>query len=278
MPRRLSRQICGLRKHKNDLPKQTFCAPLGHGIAHLSIMGNGELFTMKSLLLGLSIAAVGAVTAAHAGSVTIGNITIAQIGSQNPSTFDNNAVGSYTGTSSAIYNGALGPISFVAGADTTGVTNGTTNSAAEPDQETTNYLWGLHDGTTVTFTKGPATSFLIWWGSIDAIAGANRYDNILALSNGDAITGSDLVNAVAALGNIDGEGTQTGFLDDQWFRISDVTSFASFTATSSQNAFEFDMAGGVPEPSTWAMMLLGFAGLGYAAFHRRKGSAPRVMA
>ena len=25
---------------------------------------------------------------------------------------------------------------------------------------------------------------------------------------------------------------------------------------------------GVPEPSTWAMMLLGFAGLGYAAFRR----------
>jgi hypothetical protein len=25
---------------------------------------------------------------------------------------------------------------------------------------------------------------------------------------------------------------------------------------------------GVPEPSTWAMMALGFAGLGYAAFRR----------
>jgi hypothetical protein len=34
----------------------------------------------------------------------------------------------------------------------------------------------------------------------------------------------------------------------------------------------------VPEPSTWAMMLIGFAGLGYAAFHRRKDSAPRAMA
>ncbi len=26
----------------------------------------------------------------------------------------------------------------------------------------------------------------------------------------------------------------------------------------------------VPEPSTWALMLLGFAGLGYAAFRRRR--------
>jgi hypothetical protein len=25
----------------------------------------------------------------------------------------------------------------------------------------------------------------------------------------------------------------------------------------------------VPEPSTWAMMLLGFAGLGYAGYRRR---------
>ena len=28
----------------------------------------------------------------------------------------------------------------------------------------------------------------------------------------------------------------------------------------------------VTEPSTWAMMLIGFAGLGYAALHRRKSS------
>jgi hypothetical protein len=33
----------------------------------------------------------------------------------------------------------------------------------------------------------------------------------------------------------------------------------------------------VPEPSTWAMMLIGFAGLGYAAF-RRKGAAGAISA
>jgi hypothetical protein len=27
----------------------------------------------------------------------------------------------------------------------------------------------------------------------------------------------------------------------------------------------------VPEPSTWAMMLLGFAGLGYAGYRRARG-------
>jgi hypothetical protein len=40
--------------------------------------------------------------------------------------------------------------------------------------------------------------------------------------------------------------------------------------------FGFDLAvgGAVPEPSTWAMMLLGFAGLGYAGY--RKAREPRV--
>ena len=34
---------------------------------------------------------------------------------------------------------------------------------------------------------------------------------------------------------------------------------------------------GVPEPSTWAMLMLGFAGLGYAAFRRNaKGQRSAV--
>ena len=30
---------------------------------------------------------------------------------------------------------------------------------------------------------------------------------------------------------------------------------------------------GVPEPSTWAMMILGFAGIGFMAYRRRNKSA-----
>jgi hypothetical protein len=46
---------------------------------------------------------------------------------------------------------------------------------------------------------------------------------------------------------------------------------------SSTQGFGFDysvaatgFAGGVPEPSTWAMMLLGFAGLGFAFRQSRR--------
>jgi hypothetical protein len=36
--------------------------------------------------------------------------------------------------------------------------------------------------------------------------------------------------------------------------------------------------GAVPEPSTWAMMLLGFAGIGYAVYRRKKGAPGTALA
>jgi hypothetical protein len=38
------------------------------------------------------------------------------------------------------------------------------------------------------------------------------------------------------------------------------------------------MGSSVPEPKTWAMMLLGFAGLGYAAFRRGAKAKARTLA
>jgi hypothetical protein len=44
--------------------------------------------------------------------------------------------------------------------------------------------------------------------------------------------------------------------------------------------FDFAVGGAVPEPSTWAMMLVGFAGLGFAGYRRarRAMSAPAQSA
>ena len=38
----------------------------------------------------------------------------------------------------------------------------------------------------------------------------------------------------------------------------------------------FVLGGAVPEPSTWAMMLLGFAGLGFAGYRIDRRSPPLV--
>jgi PEP-CTERM motif len=64
------------------------------------------------------------------------------------------------------------------------------------------------------------------------------------------------------------------------FTFTDVTpiihiangTIASFSASFSGNA----SASAVPEPSTWAMLALGFAGLGFAGLRRRKASVSIV--
>jgi len=42
----------------------------------------------------------------------------------------------------------------------------------------------------------------------------------------------------------------------------------TFTTPEYESWYAFTVGSAVPEPSTWAMMMLGFAGLGYGAFRR----------
>jgi hypothetical protein len=53
-----------------------------------------------------------------------------------------------------------------------------------------------------------------------------------------------------------------------------VFSATAYTTSWTNTGFVNKLDAPVPEPSTWAMMLLGFAGLGYAAFRRRP--SPRL--
>jgi hypothetical protein len=56
------------------------------------------------------------------------------------------------------------------------------------------------------------------------------------------------------------------------FSGADQTNFGGLRLSSSQNAFEVDnfVVTGVPEPATWALMLLGFGGIGFAMRRSRK--------
>jgi hypothetical protein len=122
---------------------------------------------------------------------------------------------------------------------------------------------------TVTWAPNNAqTSISIYWGSIDGVVGGNLNSFAVTMDN-YTLTGADLV-AMGALGN----GSQTDPLANQLVTITGLAPFTSATFTSTNNAFEFSIGSGVPETSTWAMMALGFAGLGYAAFRRNtKGRA-----
>jgi hypothetical protein len=201
-----------------------------------------------------------------AGSANAGTITVSLAsgpGASNFGAFDNLTPGATSGTSNTYY----GPVSISGDG---AVVDTTTGSYARPAGDSTNYLYGGASGETVTFLKGPITTFDIYWGSIDALTPNDRYDNLLKLSNGDSITGSQLVADIAGL---TGSGDQFASNSNAWIQVTDSSAFSSFTASSPSPAFEFDLASPVPEPSTWALMLLGFASLGFAG-HRRRKSRP----
>ena len=68
-----------------------------------------------------------------------------------------------------------------------------------------------------------------------------------------------------------------------WARLLGPTSLSTFgynLVADGSGGYGFDLAvgGAVPEPSTWAMMALGFAGLGFLGYRARRAEARRSVA
>jgi hypothetical protein len=112
---------------------------------------------------------------------------------------------------------------------------------------------------------GPASvsSFEFDWGSLDSY-------NTLTIFSSDgtvmAIPGSTFTNP--ANGDQHSPGTNGLFT----VTGSGGTTFTGIELTSSTNSFEIDnlAVGNVPEPGIWAMMLIGFGGVGAAMRSRRR--------
>jgi hypothetical protein len=137
---------------------------------------------------------------------------------------------------------------------------------ATPYGDATNYLAVLGGGSEQIAFSGVKTSFGLYWGSVDTYNSLTFYDGNTSVAT---ISGTDVAPPLAA------NGGQTDYASNGYVLISALPQFDRVVAASSSNSFEFDnvVAGGtsaVPEPSTWAMLLLGFAGLGYAGFRRSK--------
>ena len=101
------------------------------------------------------------------------------------------------------------------------------------------------------------------WGTVDAGDWRNR----IATSGGDVITGTNVLTACAAEGFTCSD-EHTNVL----LRISGLNdfTFAKFSDRDN-NSFEYvPVAGAVPEPSTWAMLIIGFAGIGFMAYRRKE--------
>ena len=65
------------------------------------------------------------------------------------------------------------------------------------------------------------------------------------------------------------------YISISWFSVTTPFTSATFTGSQSFNTAEIEFQVGVPEPTTWAMLLLGFVGIGFMAY-RRKSDALRL--
>jgi hypothetical protein len=217
----------------------------------------------KTLLMTTGLAWLALTGAAGAVTVTLSP------GPMNPTYF----VGQTIGAS----NFSVGTDQWSLLSGSAGVAVGTTpNVSAAPLGETTPYMSVEGDGTEQVVFGTARTSISIYWGSIDGNQGGNDNLNSFAITvDGYTLTGADLV-----LKGASGTGDQTSPLGNELITITGLGSFTTATFTSTRNAFEFSLPGvtpGVPESSTWAMMMVGFAGLGYAAFRRSSKSQPLAI-
>ncbi len=172
-------------------------------------------------------------------------------------------------------NFTLGDITWTLVSGVAGTAKGTTpNVSAAPlgmgvGPDGTTYMSVEGGGTELATWATSQTSLSIYWGSIDGDAGGNNNLNSLAITvDGYTLTGADLVS-LGALGT----GNQSVSADNQWVTINGLGAFTQVTFSSTANAFEFSLGSGVPEPSTWAMMALGFAGLGLMGWRGSRKTA-----
>ena len=186
-----------------------------------------------------ALSALGLVTAAHAG------VTFIPYGNPPPSA------------------------TLVPDADDTGTASfftGSDSDAAAPalsstTQDTASYLV-VEGGESETLVLPAAWHVDIYVGSLDPY-------NTISFGGPGAVsyTGDQL----AALTGASDNGDQQSGSSNGLFAFSFAAPVTSVTFTSSQNSLEVaSVSSAVPEPSTWAMMLIGFAGLGYAAYRKTK--------
>ena len=131
----------------------------------------------------------------------------------------------------------------------------------------TSYLSVLGGGSaTYTFTS-LVKSFQFDWGSIDAY-------NTLTIGSS---TGIDFVVPGSSSFQNPANGDQSAPSTNGLFTVigDEGETFTSVTFSSTGNSFEVDnlAIAAVPEPATWAMMLIGFGLIGATARYRRRHSA-----
>ena len=170
----------------------------------------------------------------------------------------------------------LGDVTFLlAGFDLSGsavlTTGSIANVSAAPafsatTRDTTQYL-SVRRAQSATLETPFLKSISFYVGSLDAF---NRFTFHLADGTTKVFTGG----ALAALPGTDANGSQTGFTTNGRLTFSFDSNIDSVEFASGNNALEISDIGTalalVPEPASWAIMILGFGGVGGMARLRRR--------
>ena len=139
------------------------------------------------------------------------------------------------------------------------VQNGTlTGQWVAPTGDTSNYLVTQGGQTTTASFATPGNVFGFYWGSIDA------YNTLTLTTSGGPVVITGLT--LAALTPVT-FGTTSDYVE-----ISGLGTITGASFSTTFNSFEVDnleVATAIPEASTWAMMLLGFAGVGFLSYRNR---------
>jgi hypothetical protein len=164
-----------------------------------------------------------------------------------------------TGGTSGIYAGLAPPNSPIAASPYTDA------------NQTRNYFSAEGGGGSVTLSDS-GTTLQMLWGTVDS----SDTRNLITTSAGQTITGSQVLTLCGASCS-DGQ-------TEVWLTITGLSPFGSLVfSDASANAFEFNVSpanlnrvGPVPESSTWAMMILGFLGVGFVAYRRKNAQSFRL--
>ena len=202
---------------------------------------------MRNIMLAATIAAFGSLPAAAA--VTVSSVDgVAPYGA--PATFQFDGVTpQYNGT---IYTDSVGGVR----AQPAGSMGG--YGAVGPGNAQSSALLDLSG-------FGAISSITFLWGSVDS------YNSLGVVGTGMTFSGGDM-GVAPPTG--DQSNPNSNRLVTLTFTGSDRNSVTGLQFNSSGNAFEFDnvnvTTAAVPEPASWALMLLGFGGTGAAMRSRRK--------
>jgi hypothetical protein len=222
----------------------------------------------KTLLLTTGLAWLG--LSGAAGAVTV-SLTP---GPQDPQYFASEAAGQNGFTIDGVTWSLVSGSAATAKGTTPGVSAAPLGMGTSTSTGTT-YMSVRGGGTEMATWATPQTSLSIYWGSIDANicgGGSSSCGNLNSVAitvDGYTLTGSNLMSMGAL-----GIGSQGSPKDNQLVRISGLAPFTTVEFSSTRDAFEFSLgATAIPEPSTWAMMLAGFAGLGFLGWRGSRKTA-----